>query len=234
MRAARRRTCAPDSSPDMYSTRRPALATRAATCSNRVDLPTPGSPAMSIIEPGTMPPPSRRSTSAMPVVARSAATSGCALRGAGSSGASPTGRLSVRGGVLVLGSRNSAYVPHAPQPGQRPSHLGLVRPHSEQRNVVLVLALGGTRESSPTRDNNATGGWRGFRVRRAALPSSSRRVGAMPPRATPETWPVGQSGPSPARAGMTEKTARWGSAPADRGPLCIVGLVEVEGVVRWR
>ena len=160
MRAARRRTCAPDSSPDMYSTRRPASATRAATCSNRVDLPTPGSPAMSIIEPGTMPPPSRRSTSAMPVVVRSAASSGCALSGAGPSGEPPTGRLRVRDGVLDLGSWNAAYVPHAPQPGQRPSHLGLVLPQSEQRNAVLGLALGGTRESSPTRANNATGGWR--------------------------------------------------------------------------
>ena len=64
MRWARIRTWAADSSPDTYSTRVPPRAALAATSSSRVDLPTPGSPASSSTAPGTIPPPSTRSSSA--------------------------------------------------------------------------------------------------------------------------------------------------------------------------
>ena len=37
-----------------------------------------------------------------------------------------------------LGSVNSVMVPHAPQAGHRPFHLGEACPQSRQRNVVLV------------------------------------------------------------------------------------------------
>ena len=47
--------------------RRPALAKAAASCSSSVDLPMPGSPPISSAEPGTMPPPVTRSSSARPV-----------------------------------------------------------------------------------------------------------------------------------------------------------------------
>ena len=69
MRAARMRTCAWDSSPDRYSTVRSGcrLATAPAVCSSRVDLPMPGSPATSVTDPGTMPPPRTRSNSPNPV-----------------------------------------------------------------------------------------------------------------------------------------------------------------------
>ena len=42
----------------------------AAACNSSVDLPMPGSPPSSTIEPGTMPPPSTRSSSPMPVDSR--------------------------------------------------------------------------------------------------------------------------------------------------------------------
>ena len=45
----------------------PVRAQRCATSSSSVDLPTPGSPASSVTEPGTSPPPSTRSSSSTPV-----------------------------------------------------------------------------------------------------------------------------------------------------------------------
>ncbi len=45
----------------------PVSAQRWATSSSSVDFPTPGSPASSVTEPGTRPPPSTRSSSLMPV-----------------------------------------------------------------------------------------------------------------------------------------------------------------------
>ena len=65
--SARIRIWPADSSPDRYSARRPASAQRCATSSSSVDLPTPGSPASSVTEPGTRPPPSTRSSSLTPV-----------------------------------------------------------------------------------------------------------------------------------------------------------------------
>ena len=48
------------------------MASVAASCSSSVDLPMPGSPPISSAEPGTMPPPVTRSSSAMPVEKRGA------------------------------------------------------------------------------------------------------------------------------------------------------------------
>ena len=73
MRDARMRTCACDSSPEIYSTvlrsvaNAVSLATLPAVSSSNVDLPMPGSPAISVTDPGTMPPPSTRSNSENPV-----------------------------------------------------------------------------------------------------------------------------------------------------------------------
>ena len=64
-RAARMRIWAVASSPR----RREVLARpghRAAACNSSVDLPIPGSPPTRIAQPGTSPPPSTRSNSAMP------------------------------------------------------------------------------------------------------------------------------------------------------------------------
>jgi len=67
VRSARIRICPPVSSPETYSARRPPAAHRWAACNSSVDLPTPGSPASRITEPGTAPPPSTRSNSSTPV-----------------------------------------------------------------------------------------------------------------------------------------------------------------------
>ena len=133
MRSARPRTCAADSSPVMYRTgpRPPAAAVRAAfaaTSSSSVDLPTPGSPARRITAPGTMPPPSTRSSSPTPVErdeARSPSTS-------------PMGRAGRRGAVAAVRappvtSPAWSTVPHAPHSRHWPTHLGEVQPQSEQR-----------------------------------------------------------------------------------------------------
>ena len=67
VRSARIRIWPADSSPERYRARRPASAQRCTTSSSSVDFPTPGSPASSVTEPGTSPPPSTRSSSLTPV-----------------------------------------------------------------------------------------------------------------------------------------------------------------------
>src|SRR5918992_1480878 len=66
-RSARSFTCAADSSPDTYSTSRPAAARLPSAPVVSVDLPIPGNPPIRTSEPGTRPPPSTRSSSPMPV-----------------------------------------------------------------------------------------------------------------------------------------------------------------------
>ena len=51
-----------------------AASNRAATCNMIVDLPIPGSPPTSTIEPGTMPPPKTKSNSSSPVRQRAEST----------------------------------------------------------------------------------------------------------------------------------------------------------------
>ncbi len=134
MRSARNRTCPADSSPVTYSTVRPSRpsAPRAyveATSSSRVDLPTPGSPASSTTAPGTSPPPSTRSSSSTRVGAACAA----------STSISAMGRAGVRAGLAATvrgpadAGPSSVTVPHAWHSPQRPTHLGVVHPHSVQR-----------------------------------------------------------------------------------------------------
>ena len=102
---------------------RPRLREAAAACSTRVDLPMPGSPPISTVEPGTRPP--RR-----PGRARRSAWSGATGR--------PTrrrGRRARRPGgarAQALGTAgvacSSASVFHAPQASQRPAHLAWTAP----------------------------------------------------------------------------------------------------------
>ena len=65
-RAARSLTCRTDSSPVIYKTLC-WLEMAPHSCRSIVDLPTPGSPLKSTTPPSTMPPPSTRSSSEMPV-----------------------------------------------------------------------------------------------------------------------------------------------------------------------
>ena len=68
MRSARSLICFSDSSPDIYSTSCPSSASFWHTCKSRVDFPMPGSPPTRTREPGTIPPPSTRSSSCIWVV----------------------------------------------------------------------------------------------------------------------------------------------------------------------
>ncbi len=68
-REARKAICCGDSSPETYNTRRRS-PTADKACSNKVDLPIPGSPPMRITAPRTSPPPSTRSSSSMPLGSR--------------------------------------------------------------------------------------------------------------------------------------------------------------------
>ncbi len=98
----------------------------AATSSSSVDLPTPGSPASSTAAPGTMPPPSTRSSSGTPLVrARESSTETWPIGTAGVL----TGPAAVRPWTAAA----SATLPQAWHSPQRPTHLPVSQPHSEQR-----------------------------------------------------------------------------------------------------
>src|SRR5580693_1414587 len=102
----------------------------------------PGSPPTRTAEPGTRPPPSTRSSSAMPVLARG---------GGAASPAKPTkatafparllgpGRLGPACGVAA----SSTMVFHSPQASQRPAHFGARAPQPWQtkRDVALANAV---------------------------------------------------------------------------------------------
>src|SRR5690625_7607390 len=102
----------------MYSARRPAEAHRCATSSSSVDLPTPGSPASSVTEPGTTPPPSTRSSSVTPV--------GCgradpgAIELIGTAGRAGTAGRSPFDGAAAAAT--GAMPPQLPPSGPRPTH----------------------------------------------------------------------------------------------------------------
>ena len=123
-RRARRRTWSTDSSPVMYSTRRPARASEAAACSSRVDLPIPGSPPTSTAEAATSPPPSTRSSSAMPVCARGGGAA-VPCRPTKSSLAFPPG---FGGAPGRASTGSSTMVFHSPHASQRPTHLPVTAP----------------------------------------------------------------------------------------------------------
>ena len=102
-----------------------------------VDLPTPGSPLSRTTPPSTMPPPSTRSSSAMPVTIRLFSSvvlmsdSRRAVRLV-----TPSGRgAALAAGLPALGASattSSCMVFQLPQLGQRPIQRGLVSPQLEQ------------------------------------------------------------------------------------------------------
>src|SRR5262249_44823661 len=97
----------------------------------------PGSPPIRMAEPGTSPPPTTRSNSAMPV-ARRASSAGLPLR-AGSSMQRPLPPLSPLGGASVAASSTIAF--QAPQASQRPDHFGAAAPHSWQTYRAAARAI---------------------------------------------------------------------------------------------
>ena len=123
-------------------TRFPACARWSQACRSRVLFPIPGSPPIRISPPSTIPPPSTRSSSVMPVLLRSAVSSGMSFRG--SACAPVPGRWfaaifppAFSGAETML----SSSVFQAPQPGQRPTHRGVSYPHALHVNIVLAFGM---------------------------------------------------------------------------------------------
>src|SRR5262245_2983202 len=143
-RADRIRSCSGDSSPEAYSVRIPLRSSRAAACSNNVDLPMPGSPPTSTSEPGTMPPPRTKSNSSRPVCQR--ATS---IRARSESRMGGWTDGTIRRFAFVTGS--SASVFQAPHASQRPAHFGCSAPHSVHRNTEEALDTALLRRGVPER-----------------------------------------------------------------------------------
>jgi len=78
-------------------------------------------------EPGTTPDPRTLSNSPIPVgTATDVVASMSVIRRAGLDGATDAADRDVGAGPA------SAMVPQSPHPGQRPTHLGGVKPHAEQ------------------------------------------------------------------------------------------------------
>ncbi len=117
--------------------RRPALAKAAPSCSSSVDLPMPGSPPISRAEPGTMPPPVTRSSSASPVGMRAT------CRRSGASVCNSTTRpleLRIRPepGVAAGASASSTIVFHSPQATHLPAQREATAPQLWQTNWLLA------------------------------------------------------------------------------------------------
>src|SRR5262249_3173971 len=115
-------------------------------------LPIPGSPPTRMIEPATTPPPSTRSSSASPVLARCAAATSTSASGRGPRAAPglPAGAQRARGDLAAapaLGAAVGASIAvfHAPQEGQRPNQRGSSLPHAEQKKWVFAVLGTGVR-----------------------------------------------------------------------------------------
>src|SRR5690606_35014641 len=132
-RAARRATCCTDSSAHTYSTLPCSCAKLWLACRSRVDFPMPGSPPISTTDPGTTPPPSTRSSSAMPVRLRLSREGSTSLSRRTAARAASSGV----GGAGASGTR----LFHAWHDGQRPSHRGDSYPHCWQANLIRAALV---------------------------------------------------------------------------------------------
>ncbi len=126
-RSARTRTCAADSSAHTSRHRAPRAAIWPSACINNVLLPMPGSPPISVTEPGTRPPPRTRSSSASSV-GRGAApemTTSPIGTGTGTARRALPAPDAARPAETRAGGRvDSETDPHVPHSVQRPSHFG--------------------------------------------------------------------------------------------------------------
>ena len=104
-------------------------------------LPMPGSPPISTIEPGTIPPPSTRSNSPIPDAMRGASLASITSQGLGRDAAAPASCGSGRPlpGAGWASCRSSAKLFHSPQSGQRPSHFELSKPQAWQAKKTLAF-----------------------------------------------------------------------------------------------
>src|SRR5262249_23465767 len=131
-RSARRRTCSGDSSPATYRTTRPCRASALHACSVSVDLPIPGSPPTRVTEPCTIPPPSTRSSSPIPVDCRMQRCAGPAVRGEGGLAA----LLFAAERARASATSSSTREPHVEHEGHCPSQRGEACPHCWQVKAV--------------------------------------------------------------------------------------------------
>src|ERR1035437_2169932 len=113
----------------MSSTGVPDDANAQSDMRANVDLPTPGSPHSSGVDPSTTPPPRTRSNSPTPVEIVGLAPSLTSR----SDVATSVARL------LVFVVHSSSSVFHSPHPGQRPAQRGEVVPHSRQTCTECVF-----------------------------------------------------------------------------------------------
>ena len=132
------RICLELSSPVTYKTFRPPHATLAQTASVKLDLPTPGSPAIKIIEPGISPPPNTLSSSPEPVMKRgNSVKSTSAIRRGISKVVVNACELFLS--VAIVSSSTSVF--HCPHIGHLPNHLTDVAPHSWQTYLIFLFAM---------------------------------------------------------------------------------------------
>ena len=109
-------------------------------CSTRVDLPMPGSPPISTIEPLTRPPPSTRLSSSLGIWSRGSSTASIWFTGLGTP-LEPRAAADCfvpADAVLIF---SSTMVFHAPHPGHLPVHFGASAPHSVQNHMVFCRTL---------------------------------------------------------------------------------------------
>ena len=142
-RAARSLTCRTDSSPVIYKTLC-WLEMAPHSCRSIVDLPTPGSPLKSTTPPSTMPPPSTRSSSEMPVRIRLFSSvmliseRRFAVRVVTPSGRAAAACLAAAVPALGASATTSSFIVfQLPQLGQRPIQRGLVSPQLEHTYTVF-------------------------------------------------------------------------------------------------
>ncbi|CAB4552676.1 unannotated protein [freshwater metagenome] len=108
----------------MYSERIPCFAVSAATVSNKVDFPTPGSPASNIAAPGTKPPPKTLSNSPTPLDLAFALAKSTSPIGLAALVTFPATSES------FLGADISSTVPQAWHSPHLPTHFVALQPHS--------------------------------------------------------------------------------------------------------
>ena len=139
-RSARSRTCDVDSSPEIYTTRPPFLASAAQAWINKVDLPMPGSPPINATEPGTNPPPATRSSSATPVAIRASARA--APVRSSSAKARPARPLRAMAAPMPALTASSTIVFHSPHDSHLPCQRCVTAPQFWQTNEDLDLLIG--------------------------------------------------------------------------------------------
>src|SRR6478609_7912496 len=118
----------------------PLDASAAAAWSSRVDLPMPGSPPTRTAEPGTRPPPSTRSNSAMPVGSRGA--SRVSVPSPSKAAALPLPPLMATSAGGPAGAAvSSMMLFHSPQAAHLPDQRAVTAPQAWQTKALEALAM---------------------------------------------------------------------------------------------